>query len=328
MKNRKKITIEDPIHRPYESIMVTVSDENKCSDLVYNARAQKEKDGCIKCGANLWRYQKVSGRPCYQCPICLNQVYIKAGTIFDHSHVPLKDWFYVAINKIHHNSGFSANRIAYQLSLGDGTAWNLLKKVRQWMAMADSDNIKLEGYIEGDETGLNTGSKGLGRIRKKKRGFGSINQTICFTIVQRDGKIKSFIVPDRDETTLLQIISDNVTPGSIISTDEWRSYRKLKNLGYKHITVVHSKKQFKNGSASTNRLEGYFGLVKPNLTGTYRQISETHAQDYMAEHDFRYNNRMEPLHVRFQKLLDCLPPLFEHVRNRNNDSNDTETIAA
>jgi transposase len=318
MNNRKKITIEDPIKRPYEALITQFYNENACLDTIFKIRAEKETNGCIKCGGPIIKYyKKVSGRPCYQCSICLQQVYPKAGTIFDHTHVLLKDWFYVAINKIHHNSGFSANRVAYQLSLGDGTAWKLLKKVRQWMTMADTDNIKLDGYVEVDEVAIPTGTKGLGRKRKKKRGFGSESHTAFLSMAQRDGKVKSFMIPDRDETTLLQLISDNVEPGATILTDEWRAYRKLKELGYNHETVNHSIGQYKNGAASTNRLEGFFGHVKPSLIrGTHRHISETHSQDYMNEQGFRYNNRTEPLHVRFDKLLDCLPPLFEHVRNK------------
>jgi transposase-like protein len=124
------------------------------------------------------------------------------------------------------------------------------------------------------------------------------------------------MIPDRDETSLLQLISDNIEPGATISTDEWRSYRRLPELGYKHITVNHSKNEYTNGAASTNRLEGFFGHTKPLIRGTYRHISETHAQDYMNEQGFRYNNRTEPLNVRFNKLLYCLPPLFEHMRNK------------
>lgn len=324
MKYRKKINVENTIKRPYETLINQFPTENACLDIIFEIRALKEMNGCYRCQRPiLEHYKKLNGRVGYQCNKCLYQVYPKSNTVFDHSHIPLKDWFYVAINKIYHNSGFSANKIQDQLSHGAGASWELCQNVRQWIALTESNSSKLKGYIECDESGLNTGTKGMGKSRRrKKRGFGSFSITPIFALGERGGRIKSFVIPDRDETTLLSIIADNVEPGSKIFTDEWRSYNttKLEALGYEHAVVNHSKGQYKNGEACTNKIEGYWGHLKPGILGTYRQISEKYADLYLAEYNFRYNNRHLPLHERFQKLLDCLPPLFEHIRNKNNQN--------
>ncbi len=41
----------------------------------------------------------------------------------------------------------------------------------------------------------------------------------------------------------------------------------------------------------TNTLEGYFSVFKRGLVGTYQHIGEQHVDRYLAEFDFRQNNR-------------------------------------
>ena len=46
------------------------------------------------------------------------------------------------------------------------------------------------------------------------------------------------------------------------------------------------------GDAHSNTVEGYFSVLKRGIIGTYHHVSEAHLKRYLAEFDFRYNNRM------------------------------------
>ena len=50
-----------------------------------------------------------------------------------------------------------------------------------------------------------------------------------------------FVVVKRNAETLIPIIQRHVLPGTEIASDEWRAYSKLRELGYIHYTVNHSK---------------------------------------------------------------------------------------
>ena len=39
------------------------------------------------------------------------------------------------------------------------------------------------------------------------------------------------------------------------------------------------------------RIEGYFSILKRGITGTYHHVSQQHLKRYLAEFDFRYNER-------------------------------------
>jgi hypothetical protein len=46
------------------------------------------------------------------------------------------------------------------------------------------------------------------------------------------------------------------------------------------------------GDVYTNTVEGYFSILKRGIYGVYQHVSEAHLQQYLAEFDFRYSNRV------------------------------------
>src|SRR5436853_973463 len=63
-----------------------------------------------------------------------------------------------------------------------------------------------------------------------------------------------------------------------------------------HETVTHSHDEYvryEDGRAiHTNSAEGYFSIFKRGMKGVYQHCDEKHLHRYLAEFDFRYNNRI------------------------------------
>ena len=59
----------------------------------------------------------------------------------------------------------------------------------------------------------------------------------------------------------------------------------------KHESVDHSKFEWTRGDVHTNTLESFFSIFKRGLTGVYQHCGSQHLHRYLAEFDFRYNNR-------------------------------------
>ena len=49
--------------------------------------------------------------------------------------------------------------------------------------------------------------------------------------------------------------------------------------------------EYVRGDAYTNTIEGYFSILKRGIVGTYHHVSQQHLKRYLAEFDFRYNER-------------------------------------
>lgn len=55
--------------------------------------------------------------------------------------------------------------------------------------------------------------------------------------------------------------------------------------------VCHSAKEYVRGDIHSNTVESFFSSVKRGLNGIYHNVSREHLHRYMAEFEFRYNNR-------------------------------------
>jgi hypothetical protein len=80
---------------------------------------------------------------------------------------------------------------------------------------------------------------------------------------------------------------------STLSTNEAKVYRGIgKQFKGGHVKVNHSRGQYADGIASTDTAESFFSVFKRGMKGTYQQCDEKHLHRYLAEFDFRYNNRI------------------------------------
>jgi hypothetical protein len=74
-------------------------------------------------------------------------------------------------------------------------------------------------------------------------------------------------------------------------TEESRLYIKVGKEFVAHETVTHSHGEYVRGDIHTNTVESYFSIFKRGMRGTYQHCAEKHLHRYLAEFDFRHNNR-------------------------------------
>jgi hypothetical protein len=77
-------------------------------------------------------------------------------------------------------------------------------------------------------------------------------------------------------------------------TDEAKVFEPItKRLELTHKTVNHSANEYVRAKVwHTNTVENYFSILKRGIVGVYQHVSEQHLHRYLAEFDFRYNNRI------------------------------------
>lgn len=65
----------------------------------------------------------------------------------------------------------------------------------------------------------------------------------------------------------------------------------------RHSQVNHKAKEYvrmENGECiTTNSIEGYFSILKRGINGVYHHCGKQHLHRYLAEFDFRYNDRIK-----------------------------------
>ena len=94
-----------------------------------------------------------------------------------------------------------------------------------------------------------------------------------------------------DHNTVTAALYRHVAPGtSRLVTDGAQHYKGFL-FADQHESVDHSKGEYVRGDVHTNTLEGFFSVFKRGLVGVYQHMSEAHLHRYLAEFDFRRNNR-------------------------------------
>ena len=56
--------------------------------------------------------------------------------------------------------------------------------------------------------------------------------------------------------------------------------------------VEHNAKEYVRDIVHVNTAESFFALFKRGMRGVYQHCAEKHLHRYLAEFDFRYNNRI------------------------------------
>jgi transposase-like protein len=113
---------------------------------------------------------------------------------------------------------------------------------------------------------------------------------MVFSLVERKGRVRSIHTPSVSASTLLPILVEQLQSATKLMTDDAGQYRHMRR-DFDHEVVNHRAGEYVRGEAHTNTVEGYFSILKRGITGTYHHISAQHLKRYLAEFDFRYNER-------------------------------------
>ena len=121
-------------------------------------------------------------------------------------------------------------------------------------------------------------------------------------MLERDGDVMTRVVANVRRVTLEAHILEHISSGATISSDELKSYGKLRRFGYRHSAVNHSAEEWVRGKTHTNSIEGFWSQIKRSIRGTHIHVSAKHLPKYLGEFEFRYNLRRHPQSM-FARLL-------------------------
>ncbi|MFA6206183.1 MAG: IS1595 family transposase [Methylocystis sp.] len=247
---------------------------------------------CPHCGSiNIRRMEGKTQAGMFLCNDCRDKFTCRTGTVMERSHVPLHKWLLAIHLMASSKKGISAHQLMRNLGLGSyRTAWFLAHRIRE--AMTD-DSHKATGGLGGANKVIEADESYVGGKAKNRAFKEPAPKKAVVTLIERDGRAKSFHVANVTAKTVRPIIVTNANRASSLMTDESLIYPKIGEEFANHHTVNHSANEYARlgGYAHCNTAESFFSILKRGITGTYHSVSEAHLHRYLAEFDFRYNNR-------------------------------------
>lgn len=244
---------------------------------------------CPFCGVE--KAWPIKTRPgVYKCAEyqCRKQFTVTVGTVFERSKVPLNKWLMAVYLMCSSKKGISSHQLHRTLGVTYKTAWFMSHRIREAMKPDAGGLFGSNGApVEADETFLG----GKRPKHKPKKASGSAHKMKVFSLVERGGRVRSWVVPNVRAETLKPIIRKYVDRKARVMTDEAGQYRGLDREFATHERVNHGHGEYARGDVYTNTLESYFGVMKRGINGVFQHVSERHLQRYCAEFDHRFTYR-------------------------------------
>lgn len=259
------------------------SNDEACLMEIYRKRYPKGVN-CESC-KRLTKYYSLKGRTTFSCGFCATHLSPLTNTIFEHSAVSLRLWFYAMFLMVKTRSGISAKQLERELGVSYKTAHRMFKMIRKLM---EQDGGMLNGIVEIDETFVG----GKGKNKAYKWHGGVEEKEVVWGAVERKGKAILKHVPSTNKYILIRQLKENVNPNSHIMSDEAGAYKDLYDFGfYNHHAVNHSMNEYGRGLIHNNSIESLWSHLKRGIYGVYRHVSKKYLQDYVNEYAFRFNYR-------------------------------------
>ncbi len=153
-------------------------------------------------------------------------------------------------------------------------------------------------------TNISLFRKFLGKDLKRK-------QEWVFGLYDRDTQKALFLhVPNRNATTLLNLINKHCLPKSVIYSDCWAAYNRISDINnskFKHRTVNHNY-TFVDRGVHTNSVESIWNSGKI-YTKQMRGISRKYLQSYLDEFCWRRNNNLTRFEA-FDAIIRAIGKVF------------------
>jgi hypothetical protein len=282
-------------------------DEEAC---IVHFKAQRDQNGvvCSKCGGkdHYWLRNKLS----YECKHCHSRQSLRAGTVMEHSKLPVRYW-YVAMHLLTcTKKSFSASEMQRQLGHKRyQPIWELTNKLRDVMGKRDN-TYQLKDQIELDNAFITTLipddqkdkplKRGAGSQKKSKVAVIERSRNVVMTesefvekpkpdkIPKRVNHIKMQIVDDMSADSVTRIVKDQVDSQAEITSDDSTSYKNLKKIVKKHEAKVV---KLKDLPKILPWVHIAIANVKRLLLDTHHQLKKEYLQYYLNEFCYKFNRR-------------------------------------
>ena len=268
--------------------------------------ARRWPDGvtCPRCNSGnvlfMEKYNRWHCREKHDAP----QFTLKTGTLMEDSPIGLDKWLMAMWQIVNSKNGISSYEVHRAIGVTQKTAWFLDHRTR--LMLGDDSTAKLSGEVEADETFIGGKARNMHLTKRKRRitGTGTKDKIAVMGILERGGKVKTTVVPNRKKSALQAEVKKHVEAGAALYTDALLSYEGLASE-YAHQVVDHAV-EYVNGRIHTNGLENFWSLLKRGINGTYISVEPFHLFRYLDEQAFRYNNRKFTDAERFEFAVKAM----------------------
>jgi transposase-like protein len=309
------------------NLIESFPDEASCRKKFKEIR-DKEGVVCRKCGCkdHYW----LSTIEQYQCKACKARTTLRSWTVMQASKLSFRYWFIAMHLLTGTKKTFSA--LELQRQLGHKfyePVWYMLQKLRITMGLRDVQ-YSIDKIVELDEgffESVDTEKEKEDKDNKKKRGRGSQKQSTVivmastihdFNARRKHNKptkfryVRMLVVNNLENQTVEQKVRENISPDSIVKTDKYSSYSKVKDNVWRHFA------QLVKPADACKILPWVHTMIsnsKRTLLGAHHMVSKKYIQNYLDEFCYKVNRRYFGEELFERLLIACATINYKTVIN-------------
>ncbi|RNI28296.1 IS1595 family transposase [Rufibacter immobilis] len=224
-------------------------DEERCKQYLAQQR-WGDTPACPHCGC-VKAYVTNRGYKCSE-KLCHKKFTVTTGTIFENTKIKLRTWFAAMYLVTAHKKCISSLQLSRDLNITQKSAWFVLHRIREMLK--EKAPQMLEGTVEADETYV--GGKAANKHKKvrkelREKGTGYVHKTPVSGLLQRNGKVHTFIVAKADGSTLKPILREKVSSDAMLVTDGFGGYKDLYKELKAHKVINHAQDEYVRGEFHT-----------------------------------------------------------------------------
>ena len=273
----------------FEQFMKDYGTESQCEAAFIKARWP---DGfrCPDCGhGHAYEYRRHI--QFWECKACRKQVSLRAGTLLEHSKLPLTKWFLAIYLMTQSKTNIAALALKRHLGITWRAAWKLKHKLMEAMRQREAGQ-PLQGDVRIDDAYLG------GERTGGKSGRGSKNKVAFVAAVEmRDGRpqrVRFDIVAGFSFAALKPWALEALAPGCCVTSDGLLGFEVVRQMGHKHEVRLAPKGKVGTEIEPFKWLNVVLGNLKTSLSGTYHAFKfAKYAQRYLADVQYRFNRRFD-----------------------------------
>jgi transposase-like protein len=264
--------------------------EAQCAEAV---KAARWPNGfrCPNCHAAEHYVVGHGARKLFQCNACRHQTSLTAGSMMEHTKLPLTIWFLAIYLLSQAKTGLSSLSLKRHIGVSYRTAWLLHQKINRAMAQQEGTH-RLDGAVQLDDAYLG------GERSGGKAGRGSENKVPFVAAVSLDAQghpkyFKLNLVSGFTSQAIAKWAKANLAIGAVVTSDGLGCFAAVSDAGCIHAPIVV-------GALKPRDLPEFkwvntvLGNLKTTLAGTFHALKyRKYAEQYLAAFAYRFNRRFD-----------------------------------
>jgi transposase-like protein len=281
---------------------------------------------CPHCGSTkTYRLKETPLRwKCGDYRDCGKKFSVTSGTLFHSRKLPIRDYLLVIALFMNGVKGVAALQMSRDMNIHFKSAFVLLHKVREAMAvevhgvnqLGNTDEpVEIDGtYIGGDVRDPNREADKKEDWWKVRKGRTEANKISVVVARERTGRVIPWAVPSEGDA--VEIIRSQVSRSATIHADQGMHWNPLRRT-HPMMRVNHKIEKRADDGANINQAESYFARLKRAEFGIYHRIAghrNAKTQAYADEMAWRENRRRQPNGTQYTAIVTLALALPKSIR--------------